>query len=169
MLGSMRGDSKRPQLAISYPDADDSRNGNVSRWAGFGWLATIALLLVGVVAGYLWNQQEASPVTDFQCDKVRALAQDTEQAAVSTLARRNSLQNELDELLQFFTRADIFFNRADIDRSNELRSEIPSQESRVLFGYSGWEDALNSDRDCFGTADLIFAESRIKMVRVLFE
>ncbi len=163
MLGSMTGDSKRPQLAISYPnDADDSRSGNVSSWAGFGWLATIALLLVGVVAGYLWNQQEASPTTDFQCEEVRALARDAEQAAVSTLARRNSLLKELDELPQLFT-------QALIDQSNELRSEIPSQESRVLFGYSGWEDSLNSDRDCFGTADLIFAESRIQMVRVLFE
>lgn len=163
MLGSVSGDSKRPQSAIGYTiGPDDSRNDDLNTRARFGWLAALALLMVVGVGGRLWNQQEPAPSLPFQCEEVRAFARDAELRAVSTLARRNLLLTELDELPRSLT-------PLNMDRRNELRREIPVQESRALVGYSGWEDAINLNRECFVRANLVFAESRIQMVRVLFE
>ncbi len=158
----MSGDSGRRQSAISYPvSRDDSEDHNAGTWARFGWLAAIVLVVAGAVAGSMWNKQESSPSGDSRCDEIRRLAHQAEQTAVATLVRRNVLQTELDDVAQFLT-------PAYIDRVDELGREIPAQESRVVSEYSGWEDALNSHRECFVPADLIFAQSRIRMVHVLF-
>lgn len=153
----MRRDAREAQL-ISYPVEPD-RPQPPRTFVRFGWLVTVALL---TLAGSLVLAQESeSPRPDLQCDEVRSLARDAELSAINTLATHNLLIEKLDESPQFLS-------PRYIERGDQLRREITAQESRVLVAYSGWEDALNLNRQCFASADLSFTRTRLRMVRVMF-
>ena len=157
----MRRHSGQPDR-ISYPQPSaDANKRAVSALTRVGGFAVVAVLVVGAAGGYLWNQQDAASVTNAECDEARELVQAAEQAALGTLAGRNALVTELNGLPQFFT-------SATKEQSNELRNEMPSQELQILVTYSNWEKALATNPTCFGSADLSFARTRIRMTRALF-
>lgn len=157
MIRPMSGDAEETQLII-YPGEVD-RSITPRMWSRFGWLVTVVVLTTA--GGYVLAQESESPRPELQCDEVRSLTRNAELAAIDTLATRNELIKELDDRPQFMT-------PSYIERGDQLRRQVMAQESRVLIAYSGWEDALNLNRECFGSPDLSFARTRIRMVRVMF-